>query len=97
VARKELNLSWAQPAIRKGGKLLIEGIQDLGVPMEHVKELWRSWGQPDIWRVCDRRRADTTSPAYNAELVKPLSPAMQARIASCGAPLDQPGVPSGAR
>lgn len=31
--------------------------------------------------------ADTSSHAYNAELVKPLSPAMQAKIAGCGAPL----------
>jgi hypothetical protein len=30
--------------------------------------------------------ADTTSHAYNAELVKPLSPAMQAKIAGYGAP-----------
>jgi hypothetical protein len=33
------------------------------------------------------RLTDTTSHAYNAELVKPLSPAMQAKIAGIGAPL----------
>jgi metallophosphoesterase (TIGR03768 family) len=31
--------------------------------------------------------ADTSSHAYNAELVKQLTPAMQAKIAACGAPL----------
>jgi hypothetical protein len=35
--------------------------------------------------------ADTTSHAYNAELVKPLSPAMQAKIAGYGAPLGHRG------
>ena len=35
--------------------------------------------------------ADTSSHAYNAELVKSLTPAMQAKIAACGAPLGQPG------
>ncbi|MGA2788776.1 MAG: TIGR03768 family metallophosphoesterase [Verrucomicrobiota bacterium] len=34
--------------------------------------------------------ADTTSHAYNAELVKQLSPAMQAKIAAFGAPLGHP-------
>jgi metallophosphoesterase (TIGR03768 family) len=34
--------------------------------------------------------ADVTSHAYNAELVKPLTPAMQAKIASYGAPRDRP-------
>jgi len=31
--------------------------------------------------------SDTTSHAYNAELVKPLSPTMQTKIAGCGVPL----------
>jgi hypothetical protein len=34
--------------------------------------------------------ADTTSHTYNAELVKPLSPAMQTKIAGYGAPLGHP-------
>ena len=34
--------------------------------------------------------ADTTSHAYNAELVKPLSPVMQTKIAGYGAPLGHP-------
>ena len=34
--------------------------------------------------------ADTTSHTYNAELVKPLSRAMQAKIANCGGPLGHP-------
>jgi hypothetical protein len=32
--------------------------------------------------------ADTTSHAYNAELVKQLSPEMQAKIAKCGTPIE---------
>ncbi len=35
--------------------------------------------------------ADTTSHAYNAELVKQLTPEMQAKIANCGSPMASPG------
>jgi len=35
--------------------------------------------------------ADTTSHAYNAELVKQLSPEMQAVIANCGSPIESSG------
>jgi hypothetical protein len=35
--------------------------------------------------------ADTTSHAYNAELVKQLSPEMQAKIANYGSPMKSPG------
>lgn len=35
--------------------------------------------------------ADATSHAYNAELVKQLSPEMQAKIANCGSPIESPG------
>ena len=35
--------------------------------------------------------ADTTSQAYNAELVKQLTPEMQAKIAQCGSPIGSPG------
>jgi metallophosphoesterase (TIGR03768 family) len=38
----------------------------------------------------DTALSDTTSHAYNAELVKQLSPAMQTKIAGYGAPLGQP-------
>ena len=34
--------------------------------------------------------ADATSHAYNAELVKQLSPEMQAKIARCGSPIESP-------
>jgi pimeloyl-ACP methyl ester carboxylesterase len=46
-----LNLNSSQPVIARDNILLIEGIHDLFVPKEDVEELWRSWGQPDIWRL----------------------------------------------
>ncbi|MBE0559009.1 MAG: TIGR03768 family metallophosphoesterase, partial [Proteobacteria bacterium] len=40
-----------------------------------------------IFGATDAIIADTRSMAYNAELVKQLTPAMQAIIAACGSPL----------
>ena len=48
--RTRLNLTLAQPAISKENVLLIEGMHDLMV-LSSPKELWQSWGQPEIWRL----------------------------------------------
>jgi hypothetical protein len=31
--------------------LLIEAIHDLLCPKNDIEDLWRAWGQPDIWRL----------------------------------------------
>lgn len=46
-----LNLTTIRPAIPKDRILLIEASHDLLTPKEPIEELWRNWGQPDIWRV----------------------------------------------
>jgi hypothetical protein len=40
----------ARPAISKENVLLIEGMHDLLVTSSS-RELWQSWGQPEIWRL----------------------------------------------
>jgi pimeloyl-ACP methyl ester carboxylesterase len=45
-----LNLTSARPAISKGNVLLIEGMHDLMVAGAPI-ELWKPWGQPEIWRL----------------------------------------------
>lgn len=46
-----LNLTMIQPVIPRENILLIEGIHDLMCPKDDIEDLWRSWGQPDIWRL----------------------------------------------
>ncbi len=45
-------------------------------------------GAARIFGATPENNADTSSQAYNAELVKQLTPAMQAVIATCGTPLE---------
>ena len=47
-----LNLLTAQPVIPAKNVLLIEASHDsMMVPKEDTEDLWRAWGQPDIWRL----------------------------------------------
>lgn len=46
-----LNLTTSQPIIPKESILLVEAIHDLFATNEPIEELWRVWGQPEIWRL----------------------------------------------
>jgi hypothetical protein len=46
-----LNLTTKRPVIPKENILLIEAVHDLLTPPAPIEELWRQWGQPNIWRV----------------------------------------------
>ena len=46
-----MNLAITQPAIPKGNILLIVGTHDLICLKDDAEDLWRLWGQPDIWRL----------------------------------------------
>jgi pimeloyl-ACP methyl ester carboxylesterase len=46
-----MNLTTTRPAIPRERILLLEGIHDLICLKETIEDLWRSWGQTDIWRL----------------------------------------------
>lgn len=46
-----LNLGSRSLMIEKEAMLLIESRHDLFAPVETIEELWRAWGEPEIWRV----------------------------------------------
>jgi pimeloyl-ACP methyl ester carboxylesterase len=47
-----LNLPTAQPVIPVRNILLLEAFHDSMIcPKEDTEDLWRAWGQPDIWRL----------------------------------------------
>jgi hypothetical protein len=47
-----MNLIMLQPAIARERILLIEGSHDDVIcPKGDAEDLWRAWGQPDIWRL----------------------------------------------
>ncbi len=48
---ERLNLLYHEPLIPPEKILLVESRYDLFAPPETVEELWRAWGQPQIWRV----------------------------------------------
>lgn len=46
-----LNLITGRLSISKERILLIEAVYDLFATKDPIEELWRQWGQPEIWRV----------------------------------------------
>lgn len=46
-----LNLLLSTPVVQKANVLLIEGAHDLFVERDPIEELWKKWGQPEIWRL----------------------------------------------
>jgi pimeloyl-ACP methyl ester carboxylesterase len=46
-----LNLLTTRPVIPAKNILMIEGIHDLMCPKDDIEDLWRAWGQPEIWRL----------------------------------------------
>ncbi len=46
-----MNLTRTRPAIPRENILVIEGTHDSICLKENIEDLWRSWGQPDIWRL----------------------------------------------
>src|SRR5207302_418688 len=44
------NLDNHHPRIAKDHILIVEATYDRFVPSETVEELWRAWGEPEIWR-----------------------------------------------
>jgi len=47
----KLSLLSHRPQLAPPDLLVLESIYDLFVPVDTIEELWRAWGQPEIWRV----------------------------------------------
>jgi pimeloyl-ACP methyl ester carboxylesterase len=47
----KLNLVSHRPLTQKSNILLVEAEDDLFIPKDTMEELWRSWGEPDMWRL----------------------------------------------
>lgn len=48
---QKLNLVNHLPHCAPEGVLILESLQDLFAPPETVENVWKAWGEPDIWRV----------------------------------------------
>ena len=68
------NLTTARPVIPRNNILLIEGIHDLVSPKEHIEELWRMWGQPDIWRLPHGHHSFMIQPGLTRRVLRWLAP-----------------------
>jgi hypothetical protein len=48
---QKLNLVNRRPHCAPEGVLMLESLQDLFAPPETVESVWKTWGEPDIWRL----------------------------------------------
>jgi len=51
VGLEPLNLGNRSPSIPARNILIIESCYDLFAPVETIEDLWRAWGEPQIWRL----------------------------------------------
>ncbi len=69
-----LNLTNLQPCIPKNKILLIEAIHDLFVDKKSMESLWRTWGQPDIWRLPHSHASKILLPSLTGRVLRWLAP-----------------------
>lgn len=68
-----LNLTLSQPAISKDKILLVAAMQDLMVS-SGPEEIWRSWGQPEIWRLPHGHITTFFQPGLTGRMIGWLGP-----------------------
>ncbi|HEY3861247.1 MAG TPA: alpha/beta fold hydrolase [Verrucomicrobiae bacterium] len=73
-----LNLTSVRPVISKENILIIESIYDLFVPAEITEELWRAWGQPEIWRLSHSHISILMAPGLYARIIRWMAPRLAA-------------------
>jgi len=81
VATGRLNLTELRPVIPKENILLIEAIHDLFVPPATTEELWRAWGQPDIWRLPSGHISVLYAPHLQHRIIHWMAPRLLAHAA----------------
>ena len=65
-----LNLAAYSPVLPPENILIIEGEHDLFAPACTVEQLWRAWGQPQIWRLPHGHISVLLSPLVSRRVVK---------------------------
>lgn len=73
VDLRRLNLVSNSPAIAKDKILLVEAEHDLFVRKNDVEELWRAWGQPEIWRYAMAHISILFAPGYSRRAARWLA------------------------
>jgi pimeloyl-ACP methyl ester carboxylesterase len=68
------NLSLSQPMIPKRNVLLIKAMYDLFVGCEGIEELWRAWGEPEIWRLPQGHVGKALVPGLTGRVLRWLTP-----------------------
>ncbi len=76
-----LNLTEGRPAAGRENILLIEAIHDSFVPRETMEELWRAWGQPEMWRLRHGHISVLGAPGLNGRIVRWMGPRLRAEAA----------------
>jgi len=69
-----VNLTTNRPAIPRENILLIEAVHDLFAPKETIEELWRAWGQPDIWRLPHGHISIMAAPGLTGRIIGWMAP-----------------------
>ncbi len=70
----KLKLTENLPAIPKKNILLIESIYDLFVPPDTMEELWKAWGEPEMWRMKHGHISVLASPGLNGRIIRWMGP-----------------------
>ncbi len=71
------NLTSAQPTIPRENILLIGGIHDLICPIKPIEELWRVWGQPNLWRLPHSHNSFMFNPGLTSRILRWLAPRLK--------------------
>ncbi len=79
VVAGKLNLTENQPVVPKQNILLIEALHDLFVPVDTTEELWRAWGQPEIWRLRQGHISVLTAMGLYGKMARWMAPRLVAR------------------
>jgi len=75
--RASFNLALSQPAISKENILLIEAAHDLFVGKEGIEELWRTWGEPEMWRLPHGHVTKAPLPGLTGRVLRWLAPRLR--------------------
>jgi pimeloyl-ACP methyl ester carboxylesterase len=74
-----MNLVTSRPKLSKHNILLVEALYDLCVGSQHAEDLWKSWGEPEIWRLRHGHASAMVSPGLPGQVIRWLVPRLSSR------------------